>query len=363
MKGRWEQMRRWIGLLGSCLLLVGCSSYQVDRVINGGITVEKAMTQEELGLQDKETKKGALGLYYEEDTSVASNMAEVVQILSEKYPEEYGHYKGNSLTYNLELVYNNEDKNLTKLLKDEAFTGALEETLPGIRAFMEETESNQESKGPKSTIINNVIIKMSALHLFEGARNITYNMPYLSIRNTSTLFVNDYFKTLDQYVPKDQFVTSREHYVAGDKEMLRFYTPAFENRSYFLEYKDSDTDQIENAYYEKGAVGYQLYTKDNSLEKIRVTLRKISNEEVETSYFNPLLEWCEKEWKMTGEELDQVKTLIEEVRTAKRGRHKGEFGNYTYTYKAAINKNKEYWMTSSGLKETVVEFTISPNKL
>ena len=118
---------------------------------------------------------------------------------------------------------------------------------------------------------------------------------------------------------------------------------------------------MDATYYEEKAVGYQLFIEDDQIQKVRVIFNKIKDEEIDWSYFEPLLSWCKNQWNMEASELEEVNALVEQVIQGKKGSKKGSFGNYEYSYKAKQNNRFRYSaIDQSEYKEMSIEFVIEP---
>lgn len=131
--------------------------------------------------------------------------------------------------------------------------------------------------------------------------------------------MDEYFKQLAEVVPKDKFVVHTP-YVMGQTKLLRFSTPSLNDRSYMTLYDEQG--KVDATYYEEKAVGYQLFIEDDQIQKVRVLFNKIKDEEIDLSYFEPLLSWCKNQWNMEASELEEVNALVEQVIQGKKGSKK-----------------------------------------
>lgn len=340
----------WI-LLGS-ILLTGCSTYSETSMATTYIEEEQSSIYEKEESEVEYAQK-----YYRRDDTILDQTKKISDELYKTYEDIY-YYDANSSGYSLNLEWEMfGENNLTP--GESEWAEKLDEVFPGIQEFMKKIDSETSNKKPQSIVINNASIKVKPAHLYEGSEGRSYNnSSYMAIENEPIILTDDYFKQLEKAVAKDKFVT-RSPYIAGDTKMLRFATPALQNRGYMTLY--DETNEISETYYEEKAVGYQVFVKDNGIQKVRLIFNKIQDEQIELSYFDPLLSWCKDEWHMEEDELEEVKQLIEQVIQGKKGSKKGRFGNYDYSYKAKKNNTFRYSnVDSSEYKEMLVELVIEP---
>lgn len=340
----------WI-LLGS-ILLTGCSNYSETSRATTYIEEEQSSTYEKEAPEQRESQK-----YYRMDDAILNQTQEISDELYKKYKGIY-YYKVNSSGQSLNLDWEIfEENNLTP--GESEWAKKLDEVFPGIQEFMRTIDSETRNKNPQSMVINNASIKIKPTHLYKENEARSYNnSSYMTIENEPIVLTDEYFKQLEEVVAKDRFITHTP-YIAGDTKMLRFSTPSLQNRNFMTLHDENG--KISETYYEEKAVGYQVFVADNQIQKIRVVFNKIKDEQIEPSYFDPLLSWCKDEWHMEGNELEQVKQLIEQVIQGEKGSEKEHFGNYEYRYKAKQDNAFRYAnVESSEYKEMLVELVIEP---
>lgn len=331
----------WI-LLGS-LFFAGCSNYS---------EVSTATTYAEEESQGISSDK-----YYRFDDMILAQTKEVGNEIYKKYQDHY-YFDPNSSGRELNLEWELfQEDNLKP--EDSEWAEKLDEVFPGIQDFMKKVGSEESNRNPQHIVINNAAIRIKPAHLYEDGEARSYNHgSYMNIENKPVVLVDEYFKQLAEVMPKDKFVVHTP-YVMGETKLLRFSTPSLQNRSYMTL---SDEGEITGTYYEEGAVGYQLFMAEDQIQKVRVVFNKIKDEEIDLSYFEPLLSWCENEWQMEESELEKVDELVQKVMQGEKGSKKGSFGNYEYSYKAKQNYTFRYSsaIDSSEYKEMSMELVIEP---
>ena len=339
-------------LLGS-ILLTGCSTYQEVDVTTTTYSEEQPSSITYGKEEDEEVNSQA---YYRFDDTILTQTKKVADAFNEK---DNDNYYADSSGFRLEIYEEMFKENHVKPEESE-WAERLDEIFPGIQDFMKKVSAEQMHIAPQHIVIQNATIKIKPAHLYKDVEAIGYNgsSSYMEIQNEPLILVDEYFKQLAQVVPKDKFVVHRP-YVMGETQLLRFSTPSLGERKYVTVYNEQG--KIDTTYYEDKAVGYQLFIEDNKIQKIRVIFNKIQDEEIDFSYFEPLLSWCENEWGMQENELEQVNELVEQVIEGKKGSNKGNFGNYEYSYRAKLNnKLKNEVIDQSEYKEMSIELVIEP---
>lgn len=342
----------WI-LLGS-ILLTGCSSYSEVSMVTTYVEEEQSSIYEKEESEEIESQK-----YYVVDDTIFNQTKKISNQFYEKYKDN-GYYYYHRSSDGHELYIDWELFKETNLIPgDSEWAEKLDEVFPGIQEFMKKIDAETSNKNPQSIVINNAAIKIKPAHLYgeEGGKSYNYSS-YMAIENEPITLTDEYFKQLAEVVAKDKFVTHAP-YVMGDTKLLRFSTPALRNRNYITLHDENG--KVTETYYEEKAMGYQVFVADEQIQKVRVVFNKIKDEQIELSYFEPLLSWCKDEWQMEESELEKVEELVQNVMQGEKGSEKGRFGNYEYSYKAKQNHTFRYSsIDSSEYKEVSIELVIEP---
>lgn len=337
----------WI-LLGS-ILLTGCSTYQEVSMMTTYSEEEPSSMYGKEEAEDVESQA-----YYVVEDTILNQTKRVADTFNKKYNDYYYEFdsSGRALQIDWELFQENNLKP-----EDSEWAEKLDEVFPGIQDFMKKVGAEESNRNPQHIVINNAAIRIKPAHLYKDGGGRSYNYSsYMVIENEPIMLVDEYFKQLAEVVPKDKFVVHTP-YVMGQTKLLRFSTPSLNNRSYMTLYDEQG--KVDATYYEEKAVGYQLFIEDDQIQKVRVLFNKIKDEEIDLSYFEPLLSWCKNQWNMEASELEEVNALVEQVIQGKKGSKKGSFGNYEYSYKAKQNNGFRYSaIDQSKYKEMSIELVI-----
>ncbi|MEG0318960.1 MAG: hypothetical protein RSC14_02760 [Niameybacter sp.] len=349
-------MKKFIWIVSSCMLLVGCSKYSVEMKET---TIESSVIEEVVLEEDRQKLEAnaAEDTYYKIDHTLLEQAYAAVKELN-GVPE--GRYKDEMDTsgYSVSLYWELfKEQNISP--ETSAWATKLDEVFPGIKTFMTQVGTEGSNYNPQSMVINNATIKIKPAHLYEIEKyGHSYNgASYMTIENKPIILIDDYFKKLTMPIPTDKFVVNRP-YVEGTTKLLRFTTPAFENRDYMSLY--SEEGKTKETHFEQNALGYQLFVEDNQLQKIRVVFNKLNDEVIDSTYFEPLMAWCQAGWHMNEAKLQEVEALIQQVIEGKNGKHQGSLEGYTYTYRGRNNPDFVYYNGGDSKdRETEIELVIT----
>ncbi|MEG1149199.1 MAG: hypothetical protein RSD98_11460, partial [Niameybacter sp.] len=343
---------KFIWIVSSCMLLVGCSKYTV--VTQETTIVEEVVLEEDRQKLEASAEENA---YYKINHTLLEQTYATIKGLNgapeSRYKDEID-TSGYRVYLNWELF---EEQNISPETSE--WATKLDEVFPGIKAFMTQVGSETANWNPQSIVINNAMIKIKPAHLYEiKDYGYSYNdASYMTIENEPVILIDDYFKKLAEAIPTDKFVVNWP-YVEGTTKLLRFTTPAFEHRDYMGLYLEEG--KTKETYFEQNALGYQLFVEDNQLQKIRVVFNKINDEVIDRDYFDSLMTWCQNEWNMDEANLQEVEGLIDQVMEGKKGKHQGSFDDYTYTYHARNNPEFRYYHgVENEYQETEIEWVIA----
>ncbi|MGL4346305.1 MAG: hypothetical protein ACRCTE_13990 [Cellulosilyticaceae bacterium] len=333
-------MKKLGWILCSAMLLVGCSEQEVAVSTTVDLQYAEEVTtvlEDKVVLEEDPRMRGVTE--YTRDQELLQKSANLCKALGELDRGRY--YDNNPSGYRIEIEWETVEA-LGMPLSESIYGEMLEEIYPGIRTFIESVEREQVNKAPQSIVLENAQITMIPMQLYPHYENygVMRNRSYLTIENTPFVLTDEYFKTLEEPIDSRRFIVS-EPYVSGDTKMVRFYTPAFNYRAYVGESKDDDWKEGQ-MYYEADSLAYQLYTKGNGLQKIRVIHKKLPSEQIQGEYFEPLYSWCQSEWAMTDMDVEQVEELVSTMIAGDTKTRSGQIGQYSYTYKGYNNPDFRY---------------------
>lgn len=225
------------------------------------------------------------------------------------------------------------------------------ELIPGLVDFIKEVEQEDKDLSCKSKVIGGHSITMYPLHLNREESGTMRGESQLQIDFNSVILDGALFKQIQEGVKNEEYVVL-EPIIGGNQELIQVCTP------FYLEPKVFYTDSNDSLYYRsQPEIGYQLYTKNNELTKIRIIIRKLESDTIPTTYFKPVTTWTEDLWGMNDIEIQGIEEMLNQVSNSIISKDKGTIGTYKYAIQST-DHTESY--NRKNVKLYYTEIVISP---